>query len=158
MKQTELTDKLIKNLEDALKAKSLAREPFQLASDMGTAARSMGAIKGNFSIDESWISTVCYISIPGHLSRLVQLLNAGDNIIETNKSGLTPIENYYEQISKQRTKIEEQIKKLIENKNLVFTDGRKFTPLGNLLEQELEILDQEVMGVNKCYERLTKVS
>jgi len=154
MTHTELTERLVQNLTTAIKVKGISRDPNQLIIDMGTAAMSRGKIDGNFSIEESWASTTCYISLPGQLSRLVQLLNIGEKIIDLDSSQSATLEDYFEQIRGQRDNIEGQIQNIIENKDLVFTDGHEVTPISDLLIEELDNLDDESQRLAKCFEKI----
>lgn len=154
MRHNELYDRLINDLEIAVKAKSMSRDPYKLANDIGTATRSMGKVKSDFTIEEGWMSLTCYISLPGHLERLTQLLNFKTKSIEMSYSGLAPIESYYEQIAKNRTIILGQIQELIENKNLVFYDGSGTTPISEILEEELEYIHSESKRLQNCIKLL----
>lgn len=150
MTGTELTDRLIDDIKKAIRAKSIARSHEQLMIDMASYARNP-SFELNHSIEESWISLTCNISLPSDLEVFTQFINYFEPIIEYRKDSKINMVLYLQLVEENKQKIADGFQKIKDNKKLVFVSGLQVDPLFNLLKERLDYIHADAMSVDSCY-------
>ncbi len=149
----ELTSRLINDLEEVVRAKSIARSQEQIMADIAFYA-SNPSTESNFNIGESWIALTCDISLPGELARFTQLINLNEKIISYNKDDKVDISYYLNQIMENKNKIAVMIEQIKDNNNHRFVTGQNSQPLFDLIKERADYIHSEAISVDNCYIKL----
>lgn len=153
MTTLELLERLIDNLQLSIRAKSRARSREQLQSEMTEFAKDFTA-KLNFSIEESWISLTCDITLPYELGDLAQYINYSEQLISYKSGDKVDLQNFLNQVVQEKEKIVAMFQKINDSPNLIVSLGKEQQPLFSYIKQKLEDINKEVVSVDNCYKRL----
>lgn len=155
MEAKELIDRLINDLKIAVLAKNNVRTQAQLQAEMTIEVRNP-EYDANYSIEESWISLSCEITLPSDLAVFTNFSNAFGQIINYDVSvhGNINIVEYLEILKKNNIVISEALQKIKDNTNLIFVSGNNSEPIFNVINERLNYIHAEIKSVENCYKSL----
>lgn len=152
MKGLELTERLIDDLQKSIRAKNIARSREQLRTAMMTYARD--SIKSDFSIEESWISLTCDITLSYNLGDLSQFINHDEQLVSYKSGDKVELQSFLNQVEQNKDKIVATFQKLSDSPNLIAVFGQVQQTLFSYLKQKLDYLHDEALSVDNCYKRI----
>jgi hypothetical protein len=152
MNATELTERLIDDLEFSNKATTIIPTPHNVVNAVSNAAKKGEVLK--FYLEEFTASISLNISIPAIIKHLTVYLNIGDVIID--EKGKNSLWDFLERIKGNRNHIEEKIKNIIENRNFVFiSGGGNSEPISEHFLEQLDELNREAQIIKRCVDKIT---
>lgn len=150
MTPTELTDRLIDDLENINKAMTIIPNPQNIVGKVSAAALKGGAHP--FYLEEFTASLAIYVSIPAAINRLRSSLNIGNAIVDATGD----VWQLLQQIKANRNAVEEKMNHINQEKKLVFiTMSGAQTPVSNILLESLNEISNEASTIANCVKKIT---
>lgn len=138
MTAKEITDRLIENMETVIKAANVP-DPFTIPKKLTNSIMLTGSPPKNYA-QEFAASLAIHTNLPAYVKRVVQILSAVGIQIEEKGNLLL---NFAQHIKANQNEVESKVNEIMNNQNLGFIIGTKFTPMSNVLVNELNDIDRE---------------
>ncbi len=111
----------------------------------------------NYTMEESWISMTCDITLSFSLHSLIPYFNYFDTILTTSNSHKVDICTFREEINNNDDKLISVLDNFIQNQSIVvYYGGSEFKPISKVLKESLDLIHQESMIIYNCHEMLSK--
>lgn len=151
---------LIERLKGDLAIITEARKNVRSQQELNMAyANSLtkGASEMNYTMEESWISMTCDITLSFSLHSLISYFNYFDTILTTSNTHKVDIFSFQQEMNNNFHKLISVLDNFIENQSIVVYYGAsEFKPISKVIEENLDLIHQESMIIHNCFEKLSK--
>ena len=155
MTGSELTERLISDVKNAIQAKNVTRSHEQYKKDMLRNAYDPD-YDMNHSIEELYIAGACSISLPYALANkdLLNMINHYEVILTNQGNDKVDLNEFLIQLEEKKEKLSHNIDRIKDNQSLMFVSAVGSEPLFNLLKNQLDYIHEDATIVYNCLEIL----
>jgi len=145
MNGTDLTNRLINDIKNVIKAKKQTREYYQLMKEVIRSSDNP-EYEMNYSPAENFIA-ITILLFPHHLTIFSEFINAFVKLIEYDPSYKMDIEGFLTQIEGKSEVITSTFDKIIADSILIFISDSKQHTISSILFEKLDLIHDEAESV-----------